>query len=248
MNAITSNRVAAPDKSEARMVAREMATAYRSSVEYHKKTLNVPAHEAVAKAEEPCSLDREWRILDCPAEEVSWADLEELARKRPERALLRWEEVKQAAREELQCGHRAAQAVEGYGSSVWQRAEFLAIREELAQEWQPRNGIERQLIDTMAQAQTAMLFWQKLLMLRASVEPMRDGRNLNEHGAWAPPCVSDHQALEQAGAMVERFNRMFLRALRVLRDLRRHSTPVVVRKAGQVNVGRQQVNVWAKGS
>jgi hypothetical protein len=42
--------------------------------------------------------------------------------------------------------------------------------------------------------------------------------------------------------MVERFNGMFLRTLKALRELRR--TPgVVVRNAGQVNVGQQQINV-----
>jgi hypothetical protein len=42
--------------------------------------------------------------------------------------------------------------------------------------------------------------------------------------------------------MVDRFNRIFLRTLRALRDLRRQE-PVVVRRAGQVNVGHQQINV-----
>ena len=68
------------------------------------------------------------------------------------------DEIREAAREELRSGHRAALTVEGYGSDAWQRARFLATREDLALEWQPRNGIERQLIDIMAQAQAAMSF------------------------------------------------------------------------------------------
>jgi hypothetical protein len=55
--------------------------------------------------------------------------------------------------------------------------------------------------------------------------------------------VTGFQAVEQAGAMVDRFNRIFLRTLRALRDLRRCPPPVVVQNAGQVNVGQQQVNV-----
>ena len=43
--------------------------------------------------------------------------------------------------------------------------------------------------------------------------------------------------------MVDRFNKIFLRTLRQLRDLRRYSRPVIVQNAGQVNVGGQQVNV-----
>jgi hypothetical protein len=43
--------------------------------------------------------------------------------------------------------------------------------------------------------------------------------------------------------MVDRFNRIFLRTLRALRDLRKVPLAVVVQNAGQVNVGQQQVNV-----
>ena len=76
-------------------------------------------------------------------------------------------------------------------SDAWRRAQFLAIRAELVEGWQPRNGVERQLIDVMAQAQAAMFFWQERLFRHGSIEV--------------------HEALDLAGAMVERFNRMFLR-------------------------------------
>jgi len=45
--------------------------------------------------------------------------------------------------------------------------------------------------------------------------------------------------------MVERLHGMFLRTLKVLQDMRRASPRVVVRRAGQVNVAQQQVNVHA---
>jgi hypothetical protein len=43
--------------------------------------------------------------------------------------------------------------------------------------------------------------------------------------------------------MVNRWNRMFLRNLRALRDMRRYMPPVVVNNPGQVNIAQQQVNV-----
>jgi hypothetical protein len=49
--------------------------------------------------------------------------------------------------------------------------------------------------------------------------------------------------MERAGAMAERCNRIFLRTLRALCELRRRTPSVVVQNAGQVNVGAQQVNV-----
>ena len=43
--------------------------------------------------------------------------------------------------------------------------------------------------------------------------------------------------------MVDRFNRLFLRTLRALRDLRRYAPSVTVQHAAQVNIGGQQVNM-----
>lgn len=43
--------------------------------------------------------------------------------------------------------------------------------------------------------------------------------------------------------MVDRFNKLFVRTLRALRDLRRYASSMIVQNAGQVNVGAQQLNV-----
>jgi hypothetical protein len=45
--------------------------------------------------------------------------------------------------------------------------------------------------------------------------------------------------------LAERFNGMFLRMLKALRELRRQAPGVVVQNAGQVNVAEQQINVNA---
>jgi hypothetical protein len=67
-----------------------------------------------------------------------------------------------------------------------------------------------------------------------------------DEGKWTPPRVSEAEAIDQAAAMMDRFNRIFLRTLRALRDLRRYSpATVVVQNAGQVNVGSQQLNMAA---
>ena len=116
----------------------------------------------------------------------------------------------------------------------WDRARFLELRDELSREWQPRNGIERQLIDTMAQAQTSYLNWLETLEARAGLETM-NRRRLQEEGRWQAPRQSDADALDQAAAMADRFNRIFLRTLRALRDLRRYAPVVVVQIAGQAD-------------
>jgi hypothetical protein len=223
MNELAVKQESVPAIVDARMVAREMAAAFRDRVNRYKHAQGLSTPEAVAKAEEPCSFGRALTIVGQSPEETTWPELEELNRGSPVRALDRWEEVKQFAREELRSGNRAAAVLEGRDSSPWKRAQFLAIREELTEGWQPRNGVERQLIDQMAQAQAMMNF----CLERLAYDAFCGGTD----------------AAEQVAAMADRFNKMFQRTLRALLNLRRVPLAVVVQNAGQVNVGGQQVNV-----
>lgn len=181
-------------------------------------------------------------IMGRAPDQVSWCDLEFLAEHDDAAALRRWDEVRQAAKDELASGQRAAQAVEFHSDTPWGRARFLAVRSELAEQYHPQNGMERQLIDTMAQAQTAMQFWFERMMSRANLQRF-DDKKLKELGYELPPRIDDTEAIDQAAEMVDRFNKIVLRTLRALRDLRRITPAVLVQNAGQVNVGGQQVNV-----
>jgi hypothetical protein len=233
----------ATSTAEAGVLARHAAAAYRDLVESYKNAYGLAHAEAVARADEPDPPGRHLTMLEGPPDQVTWHDLERLGQRSPERMLERWEEIKQAAREELQTGDRAAAALEAFGSDCWRRAQFAAILSELAEGWQPRNGLERLLLDQMALAHSSMLDWMKTLAQYEAARWARERREQREGEGWDPPRVSEHQAVEQAAAMADRFNRMFLRTLRALRDLRRGPQPVFVQNAGQVNVGQQQVNV-----
>jgi len=228
----------ASDPQEAGTLARELAAAFKGMVEHYRDVWKKSTAEAVAMVE-ALGPDYETSVLNSPADQVSWHGLEYVARQDPAKATARWEQVKAQALLEVRSGHRAAKAMEGYGSNCWTRAQFLAIRRDLMEGWQPRNGIERQLIDMMAQAQTAQMYWLDILSLRVACN---SGRKRDE-GRWEPQTISDTEAIDQAAAMVERFHGMFLRTLKALRDLRRQVPGVVVQNAGQVNVGQQQVNV-----
>jgi hypothetical protein len=116
------------------------------------------------------------------------------------------------------------------------------VRNGLAEAWRPRNGLEWQLIDAMAQAQTLMQLWHEnlvaltLLAGRAGKpDPERPDHPLGRR-------LSEAEMTEEAAAMVERWHRLFLKTLEALQDLRRRP-PVVVRRAGQVNIAGQQVNL-----
>jgi hypothetical protein len=227
---------------EAGVLAGELARSFGRLVQLYEKHFSLPREEAVRRATEPPP-DGGHRALTGPPDQVSWLDLHLVARADPDRAAARWEEIKRAALDELRTGHRAARAVETVSNGAWRRAQFLALREELAAEWGPRNGIERQLIDTMAQAQEGYLWWLHTLTIRTELESCTNDRRHREEGRWGPPRQTDADALDQAAAMMERYNRIFLRTLRALCDMRRHGGPVIVRTGGQVNVAQQQVNV-----
>jgi hypothetical protein len=225
---------------EAGQLARELAAAFARMIEHYKEIYKLSPPEALAREQE-VSPDYVPRVLNGPADQVSWYDLNYLARRHPEKAALRWEEIKAEVLDELRSGHRAAKTMEGDGSHCWTRAQFLAVRRDLMEAWQPGNGVERQLIDMMAQAQTAQLHWLEILTLRSSAGSQRQRAT----GRWEPLTVSDAEATEQAAAMADRFNGIFLRTLRALCNLRKVPSAVVVQNAGQVNVGTQQVNVAA---
>jgi hypothetical protein len=95
----------------------------------------------------------------------------------------------------------------------------------------------------MALAQGGWLFWPGALGRWASLGVEEFGRESKDRWGRATPRLSTGEAIERAGAMADRFNKVFLRTLRALRDLRRYAPTVIVQNAGQVNVGGQQVNV-----
>ena len=178
---------------------------------------------------------------------MGWWDLSSLAEHDPDQALAVWEQVKVEARKELETGHWAAKALD-WNSGPWERAQFLALRSSFREEWRPQGGIEGALVDTMAQAQVTYLFWLERLWPLSTTEGEEQDRAVERKGYWVPPRVTTAQAADQAAAMVDRFNRLVLRTLRALRDLRRYAPSVVVQNAGQVNIGERQVNISSQGA
>jgi len=235
------------DESEIASIASEMARAYTGMVRYYRDVYGLTVEKAEKKTRELVeSGEGDDGALTGPSDQVSWYQLMELMEHEPKKAVAAWERVKHAAREELARGHRASTAVHGGLGSPWDRARLLAIREAFRQEWQPSNGIEAALIDTLAQAHYAYLFWLERLMGRGIGQVELDEGDLRWEGRWRPPPrLAEAEATRQAAGMVDRFNRLFVRTLRGLRDLRRYATKVTIQRAGQVNIGEQQVNVAA---
>jgi hypothetical protein len=223
--------------SEALPLASEMAAALSRYVEAQKEHRGLNADEAI---EELDSRVAAWNEIAEKADPSSatFFELARLTKADPDRAKRKWDEVRAAARAELQSGHRAAKANEvSLSFDAWPRASFLALREELG----TQTGLERVLVDSLTHACTAQLFWHERLMMYACLET--DNARTKRHGEFVRPRLDDAQAMDQAAEMVERFNRIFIRTMRMLKELRRQSPTFVVQNAGQVNVADKQINV-----
>ena len=211
---------------ELRAVASEIAAVFRLLLEGYKRCgMSEQDARAAASASSPKYDDL---ALHCPPEHLDWALLHRLAEIDPDLALDRWEEVKRAAGEELASGTRAMQTVEGHNPSCWQRACFLALRGALRDAWRPRNACEEHLVDQMVQAQVLLWYWQGALRnwgqwVGVGGDPSRKPDE---------PRVSHVEMMDRAADMVDRMQRLYLRTVKALQDLRRRSPVVVVSLPG----------------
>jgi hypothetical protein len=234
-------------RGEALDVAREMASAYKSMVEYYrahwKEEDGAPITTESARAmvenhRGQVVEDIRSRIANEP-KSVSWHDLETLSREDEYLPAQAWQEIKAIALEDQRRGAVMIEATKNlYGTSPYERAQMIALRQELRHGWQPQNGIEDAIIEQMALAHWQYFQWINRL---TTVESTND-RHLkrDKPGEATLPRVDQAQASDTAAAMADRFNRIFLRCVRSLRDLRRY--PVTV-NGGQVNIAEKQVNV-----
>lgn len=182
---------------------------------------------------------------NAPPEEVTWKQINALAAKDMQTALAKWQEVRQAARNEYASGLRIADLC-GADASPFQRAQFLAIHENLAEGWQPQNGVEWSLVDILAQTFSLYLYWSQIAHMRAVNEAEETQKSVRKSGrsSLSKQYVAD--SIEQAYRLADGYHRQYMRTLRQMRDLRRYAPPVIVKNGGQVNVatdGGQQVNV-----
>lgn len=202
------------------------------------------------------------RLLSMPASRIDYGELLDLHGFYPAAAENIWELMKREAKREFESGHRAAEALEpaDYFKHAWDRASYMGLRESLCDEWQPKGGIELSMIDAIAQAWIMMEFWTKESALRALtparlespafIEWAEKNKGLHagqwSQGNWHLPTLDEHKAVENAAQMADRWQRMYFRAIRNLRDWRRYTPQLTINNAQQVNIagdGGQQINV-----
>ncbi|MGA9770313.1 MAG: hypothetical protein WBV94_14840 [Blastocatellia bacterium] len=188
-------------------------------------------------------------LRSTPFESISWHDVGAACEEDFEKATLCIQTVFDAAEDHIKSGMYASKAV--HCESPFERAQFSFIRNEFVNEWQPRGGIEASLVDMLAQCYVGWQYWLSLSMSAGHKrdfvgEQIAKTRSAYESGEWQPPRVSTVEYLDHTTQMADRFNRMFLRILRQMRDLRRYAAPVTINNPKQVNIasdGGQQNNV-----
>lgn len=249
---------------------REMQHAYLERVAFYRTTAggSLTIEQARKAAYHACT-DKEEAIrqldelrsypLDC----IGFADMLPLMQVAPRVAEGFWIEMKAEATREFESGHLASKAMMPvrYMRTAWNTACYLGVRASMKEEWQPRGGIELSLIDMMAQAFLQYQYWVEQTVLRSRTEPREEAYEYTRwkeqqrvkakemHWGqfyWEVPTISEKEAIEHAVQLADRWNRIYMRSLRNLRDLRRYSVPVTINNPQQVNIaadGGQQVNV-----
>lgn len=253
---------------------RELQHAYIERVAFYRSKMGgaLELEEARAAAYHACKDEGEAKeiydkMMSLPLDCLDFVDIAEMWPVAPHLAEEIWERLKYEAGDKFESGHTATEAMypARHMRTAWNVASYLGLRESFIAEWQPRGGIELSLIDMLAQAFLMYQHWMKESVMRTETkerqvhpeyeqwqrfkEPKASQRSGFLDGYWFRPFVHEQAAVEHAAQMADRWNRIYMRTLRNMRDLRRYSVPVTINNPQQVNIaadGGQQVNVKSK--
>jgi hypothetical protein len=239
------------EEAEDLQLVEHLARLYAKRLRGHVR-LYEASPEAADKAEQALKVieQRDGQLREeaegCAAHNLTWTHLHALAAEDMGAALEVWGRVRIEADDERVTGRLAAAGL--HDSDPMALARFYSVRDAFLDEWQPRGGIETAMIDMLAQTFALYLYWTQISHARAvglcdNLEEIALHESWNK---WKMPHEMTRDSIEEAHRMADRYNRMFLRTLRQMRDLRRYPS-VIVNNGGQVNVAQSQVNAQRVG-
>lgn len=190
----------------------------------------------VSKRREDYDEDLEM-IMRRPTRFIYWGDLHYAWNESPAHAIDLWRMIRLEARDEFISGHYGARAFESlpYMNEPWYRAQYLAVRDGLIEEWKPRGASEMILIDQMTQSYMMGQFWTEKAMRYAQTPPRSESYEFQEWkrqrslqakynqwgpGSWDIPYQKEAEAVEQAFRLVELSQKAYQRAARQLANIR----------------------------
>ena len=232
------------EQAEARQLLADMAQSFIDTIKFYSSEWGGKTHAEAVESNKKFS---EWRrgcVENLAVEEIQWRHLAAVAEKNIEDGHKIWLRIRESAADELASGRRTAKICDDSGEP-YERAQYLAIRDSFADEWQPRGGIESAMIDMLTVAFSLQMYWTTIAHKRVLKEHNEQKKDLNryESKGWKSPYQYEADAIDQAHRLADGYNRQFLRVLRQLRDLRRYAPVIIQNNGGQVNIGEQQVNV-----
>lgn len=189
------------------------------------------------------------QLLDASPANLEWRELSYVEQTEPGAGFEVYDHIKQAAWDDLESGQRAADVVASGIIRPWPRARYLALRESFIADWKPTGSMETRLIEMLAQLYTEYEHWMEISVQRAAVDCEQQRCQIKERGKWKAVTLTGEADLQQAADMADKFNRLFLRTLRQLVNLRRLAVPILINNPEQVNIatdGGQQANVVKK--
>ena len=206
--------------------------------------------EVANRADTPNAVEK----LRCTVfHQVKWDDVMAAHQEDPEQAALCLKAIYDRAGAFINSGLFASQALDLH--MPFERGQFSFIRSAFIDDWQPRGAVEASMVDMLAQSYFAWQYWltrsfqvanNQDTVIEQRKKNKKSERSRYDEGDWQPPRVTAIEYLDHCTQMADRFNRMYLRVLRQMRDLRRYSVPVTINNPKQVNIaadGGQQVNL-----
>jgi hypothetical protein len=251
---------------------RQMEEAVNRRVAYYRGERGGPMSEkdawshAFAACEDDDAVKRKFdKLMSEALEDLNFVDFMEVQTKAPRVAEGMWELLKEQARQEFASGHLGSKKVLPVGEmrSPLSVARYIGIRESFLDRSRPPSGVELALIDMLTQSFTQWHYWLEETVKRSQTPERQEEPEYSrwkeyqrqidpkswpgerKEGEWWRPYLSEKRAIEHAAQEAERWNRIFLRTLKQLRDLQRFA-PVLINNAGQVNIaadGGQQINL-----
>ncbi|HEV7376816.1 MAG TPA: hypothetical protein VGN95_19025 [Pyrinomonadaceae bacterium] len=186
----------------------------------------------------PTPDERLQELLNTSMENVSFDQLMRMYIADSEKAERYFGMVKNEAQREFATGHLAAKAFEParWMSTVWHRAQFLAVRDSFISEYLPDGGIEFSLVDMLVQCYFMQQYWMEQTVERTQTDPRRESyefakwQEYKKHQVkayqwdnpthWEIPYASQLECIENAARMVALFSTLYQKTLRQLNSHR----------------------------
>ncbi len=179
------------------------------------------------------------QIRNTAPEDLKVADFGMLSMFDPRAGREEMDRFRRLARSEFANGLGAAKSLYGRrGGSFWESETFAQLLKQFEEDWAPQSAIEWNLLQSVAQSWVMQQRWIERLSTMEADLFNRERMEHEHHGGWLSPRVSEYEAMNQAAAMIERFNRMSSRNIRALKDLRRPSVHI-----DRANIANQQIVV-----